>query len=79
MVMLSWCRKMSDDEIQTYMKNIMQCGKVQSFGCFMAVHPENRRVLACSGNTDKYLGLPWQEVLGKTIESLFKESTKVFI
>ena len=67
----------SDTDVQEYTRSIYQCGNVQSFGAFLAVHPTTYCVLACSSHTEKFLGRPWREVMGQTIHSLFQESEKV--
>lgn len=63
--------------IQDYTESIYNCGKVQQFGCFIAVHPDTRCVLACSSNAEKFLGKSWKDVMGCSIQSLFVESGKV--
>ena len=69
--------EVKEKQVTEYLESIVQCGKVQKFGCFLVVHPDTRCVLACSGNTDAFLGRPWTEVMGSTIDSLFVESQKV--
>jgi light-regulated signal transduction histidine kinase (bacteriophytochrome) len=65
------------NDIQHFHDTITRCGKVQSFGCFLAVHPVTLCVVACNSNTEKFLGKPWHQVLGSPIESLFNEPNKV--
>ena len=67
----------SDKDVEEYTRSIYQCGNVQSFGAFLAVHPTTYSVLACSSHTEKFLGRPWREVMGQTIHSLFQEAEKV--
>ena len=70
-------QSVTEEEIAEYTSSIYRCGKVQSFGCFLALHPETKKVVACSSNTEAFLGLPWKKVLGSPLESLFKESQKI--
>ena len=70
-------QSVTEQEIAEYTSSIYNCGKVQSFGCFLALHPVTKTVVACSSNTDTFLGRPWKEVLGSSLDSFFKETHKI--
>jgi len=42
---------------------ISTCGAIQPFGCLLVIESEGERILACSANTEMYLGVPASSLL----------------